>query len=92
MAKNVREAALDILENVEKQGAYSNLLLNSTIEKNRFSTLDAGLLTEICYGTMQRKMTIDFYLQPYIQKQKKVDSWVRQLLRLSVYQFVYLTN
>jgi len=90
MSKKVREAALDILEYVEKNGAYSNLVLNNTINKNKYSRMDAALLTEICYGTLQRKLTLDFYLYPFIKKQKRIDSWVRQLLRLSVYQMVYL--
>lgn len=34
--KNVREAALDILESIQKNQAYSNLLLNTTIKKMRF--------------------------------------------------------
>ena len=87
--KNVREAALEILESVEKQGAYSNLLLNRTIEKYRFSTKDAGLLTEICYGTIQRKLTLDFSYNHLYAKQK-INPWVRQLLRISIYQFAFL--
>ena len=68
--KNVREAALEILETVEKNKAYSNLLLNNTIEKYQFSHKDAGLLTEICYGTIQRQMTLTFSLNRLFQKQK----------------------
>lgn len=90
MTKQVREAALEILEFVEKNGAYSNLLLNKTIEKNHFSNVDAAFLTELCYGTLQRKLALDFFLHPFIKNQKRIDSWVRQLLRLSVYQKVYL--
>lgn len=33
MGNNVREAAVEVLVQVEKQGAYSNLLINSTIGK-----------------------------------------------------------
>lgn len=90
MTKNVREAAVEILESVENKEAYSNLLLNRTIEKYQLKNADARLLTELCYGTIQRKMTLDYFLEPFIKKQKKIGSWVRQLLRLSVYQFVYL--
>ncbi|MBM7647180.1 16S rRNA (cytosine967-C5)-methyltransferase [Bacillus ectoiniformans] len=86
--KSVRELALDLLEAVEKNQSYSNLLLNSAIEKNRLSSRDAGLLTELTYGTIQRKMTLDYYLAPFAKK--KLESWVRQLLRLSLYQMVYL--
>ncbi|KZR57332.1 16S rRNA (cytosine(967)-C(5))-methyltransferase RsmB [Pseudobacillus badius] len=86
--KSVRELALDLLESVEKNQSYSNLLLHSAIEKNSLSGRDAGLLTEITYGTIQRKYTLDFFLAPFIKK--KPEPWVQQLLRLSLYQMVYL--
>ncbi len=88
--KNVREAALEILELIEKNQSYSNLLLNNVIKKNELESKDIGLLTELTYGTLQRKMTLDFYLSPFLMKNKKVENWVRQLLRMTVYQMVYL--
>ncbi len=86
--KNVREVALEIIEAVEKNQSYSNLLIHHAIEKDRLSGPDVGLLTELTYGTIQRKMTLDYYLAPFIKG--KVEPWVRQLLRLSLYQLVYL--
>ena len=88
--KNVRETALDILEMVEKNQSYSNLLLNQYIKKNQLDGKDIGLLTELTYGTIQRKMTLDYYLSPFLSKNKKIESWVLQLLRLTLYQMVYL--
>ncbi|WP_394232573.1 16S rRNA (cytosine(967)-C(5))-methyltransferase RsmB [Niallia oryzisoli] len=88
--KNVREAALEILEQIEKNQSYSNLLLNNVIKKNELDPKDIGLLTELTYGTLQRKMTLDFYLAPFLIKNKKMEQWVRQLLRMTVFQMVYL--
>ena len=88
--KNVRETALEILETIEKNQSYSNLLLNSAINKNELDKKDIGLLTELTYGTLQRKMTLDYFLSPFLAKNKKMESWVRQLLRLTIYQMVYL--
>ena len=53
----VRYLAVDILESVENEGAYSNLLLNKVILSEKLSPKDAGLLTEIVYGVIQRKMS-----------------------------------
>ncbi|MBM7586784.1 16S rRNA (cytosine967-C5)-methyltransferase [Bacillus pakistanensis] len=86
--KSVREAALEVIEAVEKNQSYSNLLVNNVIEKNNLSGPDVGLLTELTYGTIQRKMTLDFYLSPFTKG--KLESWVRNLLRISLYQMVYL--
>ena len=88
--KNVREAALDILESIEKNQAYSNLLLNTSIKKNEIPQKDVGLLTEIVYGTLQRRMTLDYFLKGFLSNGKKVEDWVKILLRLTVYQMVYL--
>ena len=86
--KNVRETALDLLETIEKNQSYSNLLLNSAIKKNELPEKDIGLLTELTYGTLQRRMSLDYFLQPFLNK--KLESWVRQLLRLTLYQMIYL--
>ncbi|WP_040228043.1 16S rRNA (cytosine(967)-C(5))-methyltransferase RsmB [Bhargavaea cecembensis] len=85
---NVRDAALGILLAVSRDQAYSNLLLHRTIEDYKLDEKDRGLLTELTYGTLQHRMTLDYYLEPFIRG--KVDDWVRELLRLSVYQLVYL--
>ena len=87
---NVRDAALTILLAVDKNQAYSNLLLNQTIKKYKIESKDRALLTEITYGTLQHKYTLDYYLEPYIRT--KIDLWVRWLLRLSLYQVVYLSR
>lgn len=88
MKQNVRELALDGLMQVEKSGAYSNLLLNNLIQKNDIDRKDVGLLTEIVYGTIQRRDTLDYYLKPFLRK--KIEPWVKVLLRLSLYQMLYL--
>ncbi|MFT4413514.1 16S rRNA (cytosine(967)-C(5))-methyltransferase RsmB [Fredinandcohnia humi] len=87
---NVRNVALEILLQIEKNQAYSNLLLNKMIKKYEVKGKDIGLLTEIVYGTIQRRDTLDYFLAPFLNKSKKLDLWVRILLRLSLYQMVYL--
>lgn len=87
---NVRDAALSILMEINNNQAYSNLLLHRTIEKYTIEAKDRGLLTELTYGTLQHRMTLDYYLEPFVRG--KLDDWVRELLRMSLYQIVYLTK
>ena len=88
--KTSRYLAMSILEKIENNHSYSNLLLNETIQKNNLSSADARLLTELVYGVLQHKMTLDYYLAPFLKENQKVDVWVRNLLRLSIYQMIYL--
>ncbi|WP_088041265.1 16S rRNA (cytosine(967)-C(5))-methyltransferase RsmB [Bacillus sp. EAC] len=90
MGKNVREIALEALLSVYKNQSYSNLLVNNTIQKNDLSSSDSGLLTEIIYGTIQRDQLLDFYLEPFIKNQKKLEEWVYILIKLSLYQLHFL--
>ncbi|MBU9720400.1 MULTISPECIES: 16S rRNA (cytosine(967)-C(5))-methyltransferase RsmB [Bacillaceae] len=88
---NVREAVLDLLLKIEKNQAYSNLLINDTIKKSQLNPKDIPLLTELVYGTLQHQRTLDFYLQHFSKRPLgKLDTWVHILLRFTLYQMVYL--
>lgn len=85
-----RYLAMEILEKIEVEKAYSNLLLRKVIDDKELSKEESNLLTELVYGVIQRKMTLDYQLEPFIKKQKKLQNWVIQLLRVSLYQLEYL--
>lgn len=88
---NVREIALTTLVTIEKRQAYSQLLLNDMIEKSNLSEKDIPLLTQLVYGVTQRLNSLDFYLAPFIKKKKQgMQDWVLMLLRISLYQKIYL--
>lgn len=86
----VRSVALDILLKVEQGSGYSHLLIDQQMKQKTLSHKDEGLLTEIVYGTIQRQMTIDYYLEPFIQTKKSLQPWVTVLLRMSYYQMFFL--
>jgi 16S rRNA (cytosine967-C5)-methyltransferase len=82
---------MDILLKIEKNQAYSNLLINDTIKKLTVSAIDIPLLTEVVYGTIQYQKRLDFYIQAFSKKPlAKLDKWVLVLLRMTVYQLVFL--
>jgi len=90
ISNNPRFLAMQALVEIETGTAYSNLLLNDLIRTNSLAEIDKGLFTELVYGTCARKLTLEFYLKPFVQKVKKMDEWVRQLLYLSLYQMEFL--
>lgn len=88
---NARLAALYVLTRVEEEQAYSNLMLNDTLRQAKLAKADAGLATELVYGTIQRQLTLDYLLENHVQSGLgKLEGWVRSLLRMSVYQIFYL--
>ncbi|MBD2846158.1 16S rRNA (cytosine(967)-C(5))-methyltransferase RsmB [Paenibacillus sp. IB182496] len=90
-AAGARELALDTLLRVEREGAYSNLELGRALQQAGLSRPDAALATELVYGTLQRQATLDYWLGRFVAKGlDRLEPWVRLLLRLSLYQLVYL--
>lgn len=90
MKYQLRQTMLDILIRIEKDKGFSNLLLNHELQQKDLNEKDKRLLTEVVYGTVQNQITIDYYISHFMKNKKKLDLWVKQLLRMSVYQMVYL--
>ncbi|WP_028545065.1 16S rRNA (cytosine(967)-C(5))-methyltransferase RsmB [Paenibacillus taiwanensis] len=89
--KTAREVALDVLIMVDKEQSYSNLQLNEALNEAKLERVDAGLATELVYGTIQRLNTIDGVLARKVAKGTgKLKPWMRNLLRMSLYQLQYL--
>ncbi|MBP1950713.1 16S rRNA (cytosine(967)-C(5))-methyltransferase RsmB [Virgibacillus litoralis] len=88
----VRKAIVDLLLRIEQDSGYSHLLINNEIKSRKIEPKDESLLTEIVYGTIQRKLTLDYYLGAFIDKKKKIQPWVRMVLRMSVYQMTFLNK
>ncbi len=89
----VREMALKSLYKIEKNGAYSNLVLDETIKKNKniLTSRDIGLLSEIVYGVTTWKLTIDEIIKKHSKiKFKKISPWILNVLRMGIYQVVFL--
>ena len=88
--ETARNLALAVLEDVFVNQAYSNIALNKHLKGSQLLAADKGLVTEIVYGTVARKLTLEWYLSHFIQDRDKLDNWLYILLLLSAYQLRYL--
>lgn len=85
---NPRLLAVNILLKIDN-GKYSNLELNQQFQNNNLKKVDQNLCTKLVYGVLQNKKSLDFWLRYFIDF-KKVDLWILELLRLSLYQLNFL--
>ena len=88
--ETARSLALTVLEDVFVNQAYSNIALNKHLKGSQLSAADKGLVTEIVYGTVARKLTLEWYLSHFIEDRDKLDNWLYVLLLMSVYQVRFL--
>ncbi len=84
-----RETALRALVRVEQDGAYLNLVLPALL--TGACAEERSLAVQLAKGTLQRLNTLDWALGLFIRRSLHTFTpWVRNLLRLSAYQILYL--
>ena len=91
---NLREMALEILLETEKNGAYPNVLLKQTLDKYLYmEKQERAFLTRLVEGTVERKLTLDYYLNSVsktpVNKMKPV---IRCIMRMAAYQMFYMDS
>lgn len=85
----VRRLAIEVLERVERDGAYANLLLPKLLAESDLDARDRGFVTELSYGSTRMKRALDFAADRFIDRDE-VDSRVRAALRVGVYQLLFM--
>ncbi len=84
-----RRLAIEVLERVEVDGAYANLLLPKLLEESPLDTRDRGFVTELTYGSTRMKRALDFAADRFIDRDD-VDSRVRAAVRVGAYQLLFM--
>ena len=95
MIDKIREIALKTLYEIDKEGAYSNIALDESLNKarkeNEIKPKDSGFISELVYGTISWKLTLDEVIKKYSKiKVKKISPWILNILRMSIYQIIFL--
>lgn len=89
---NLREMALEILLETEKNGAYPNVLLKQMLDKYIYmEKQERSFLTRLVEGTVERQITLD-YLIDHVSKTpvKKMKPAIRCIMRMGAYQIFYM--
>ena len=82
-----RETALNALIACRKDSAWSNGVLKEYITRDRLDRREAALATRLCYGVMQNRMKLDFYLKQLLTgKIKDLHPVIHDILHIGLYQ------
>ncbi len=89
---NVRELILDMLLQMEAAGTYSNLLIRDVLDKHDYMEgKEKAFLKRVTEGTVERGIQLDYVLNHYSKVSvKKMKPLIRCLLRMSVYQLLFM--
>ena len=87
-----RTVAIQVLARVAATDAYLNVVLDTVLDELTMKDpRDAGLVTELCYGTTRRLLTIDSVLRQFADRSlDTIEDRVLAALRLGVYQLFFM--
>ena len=87
-----RQIAFEALRAIDR-GAFADVVLDRKLKKSQLSAQDKGLVTELVYGTVRRKRTLDALIEQFGKREaSKQQADLRQILRLGFYQLRYLNT
>lgn len=87
-----RTLALKVLNDIQKNNAYSNISLDKHMESEQNLThLDRAFATEIVYGCIKYFIALDYLIEQYSSiKLSKISIPVLNILRMGFYQLLYM--
>lgn len=86
-----RKAAVLSLNSSIKNGKYSNLELDAAIKKYGFEDKDKAFFTRLFYGTVERKITLDYIIRRLSSvKFEKIEPLVLCILETGLYQVFFM--
>ena len=89
---SVREIAADALTEILEEGRFCHSVLARTLDKYAFlPRQDRAFLKRLVGGTVECRIRLDYILDSFSSvRVKKMKPFIRTLLRMSVYQMLFL--
>ena len=90
--KTARQVAFEALLKIHKDGAYSNLVIDSILNENEeLDERDKAFVSNIVYGSLDRMILIDYNLGLYLnQPSKKLKPELHTILIMGAYQILFM--
>ena len=91
---NERALVLEMLLAVNEEGQYSHLVLRDVLDKYQYlGKQERAFLTRLMEGTLERQLTLDYVIDQFSKTRvKKMKPLIRNLMRMSVYQIMYMDS
>jgi 16S rRNA (cytosine967-C5)-methyltransferase len=90
---SARSLALQVLLDLEHGDGYIQEVLDRHLSQAVLGPADRRLATQLAYGILRRRTTLDALLAPLVTRQRhEVEPWLWEMLRLGAFQIALLTQ
>ena len=91
---NTREISFDMISRVLENGELSHIVMREGLAvfgNSQQDNMDKSFISRLVLGTIERKITLDYVIDSFSKtKTAKMKPLIRTLLRMSVYQILYM--
>jgi 16S rRNA (cytosine967-C5)-methyltransferase len=92
-APTARSLALQVLLDCQRGDAFVQEVLDKRLGRTSLSPADRRLATQLAYGVLRRRGTLDALLRPLVTRPRhQVEPWLWETLRLGAFQLALLTH
>lgn len=84
--KNSRLSAFDIIYDILKNGAYSNIAVENGLAE--VEPKDKAFVSRLVYGVIERKITLDYFIDKFLTSKTKPK--VKIILYIGAYQILFM--
>ena len=90
MAESARQKAYEALVRVERDKAYSNIILDKLLSESGLTLRDKAFTSMLFYGVIEKKLLLDYNLSQLSDKPvNKLDKEILIILRMGLYQLFF---
>ncbi len=89
--ENIRKICFDALLKTATEDAYSNVVASSLAKRKYEDKRNKAFVCALYYGIIEREITLDYIISLFSRlKPAKIDIKAKILLRMGIYQIVYM--
>lgn len=89
----MRSQIVKILMDIEVSKSYSNIALRKYLRGSSLSNQEKAYVTEVVYGTIEKKYLIDYIINKVSKiKVKKMSNYVKIIIRIATYELVFMNT
>ncbi len=86
-----RQLAFELLQKLEKNDQFSNIMLDKALDGSGMSAEDKGLASILLYGVTERRLTLDYQIAGLSSRPiSELDPSALTAIRIGLYQLIYM--
>lgn len=91
MKLDARKMTLQILNEMDRTGQFSQVVLEKNLKSHQLSAEDRRLISQLLFGVLENKLKLDFYIRKLsAQRFSRIHPSIINTLRLGFYQLEFM--